>query len=69
MSKQLSEHDKELLKKIERLDEHWSNWPAIMHLASQEGDGFFSVRDDFFPEITWENSPVKFSLTKEEEQQ
>ena len=35
--------------------------------AAQEGDGIFSVRDDFFPEITWENSPVKFSLTKEEE--
>lgn len=38
MNKQLSEHDKELLKKIERLDEHWSNWPEIIHLASQLED-------------------------------
>jgi hypothetical protein len=32
----LSEHDNEIVKKIERLDEYgYTQWPEIMHLASQ----------------------------------
>lgn len=38
MAKKLSEHDKELLKRIEQLDEHWANWPLIIHLANQLED-------------------------------
>lgn len=40
--KQLSEHDKAILRKIERLDEDGRggmyNWPAIQHLADQLED-------------------------------
>lgn len=32
----LSEHDKELVRQIEKLDEYgYTRWPEIMHLASQ----------------------------------
>lgn len=38
--KELSQHDKELLKKIRQIDEDWgwSNWPEIAHLADQLED-------------------------------
>lgn len=32
-------------------------------------DMVFSVTDSLFPEITWENSPVEFTIKLEEEQQ
>lgn len=37
--KDLSDHDKEILHKIERLDEYgYTNWPEISHLADQLED-------------------------------
>ena len=39
MAKELSEHDKELLKKIRSLDDQsFFNWPEIAHLANQLKD-------------------------------
>ena len=36
MSKGLSKHDQEIVKKIEKLDdESYTNWPTMIHLASQ----------------------------------
>lgn len=38
--KELSQHDKMLLKKIRQIDDEWGwvNWPAIAHLANQLED-------------------------------
>ena len=36
--------------------------------ASQDNGITFIIPNDYFPEVTWENSPIEFTQNKEEQQ-